>query len=272
MSARRRLYATRWQRAVMTGGAVSPRHARTTGSRVSVCMRGGCAGGGWRPTSIADINTRPADNAIASSVVRAPCAATIELLPVSHHHADPPCPLRLLRPRRERPRRGAADQRDEIAASIKKTRSHGTIAKRAGLAKRARSAKGLPFSSSRIGCQRPVRNSFAAPVSREPCRVTAIRVGLMPLIECFLTERCELWSRVTTYEKRLQHPVLLVVDLVRTIEAVIATQPSDRRRGREHAVRLTRRLEARRDADGVAPDVVGELARADDPRHHGSGM
>src|SRR5215472_15552088 len=87
-----------------------------------------------------------------------------------------------------------------------------------------------------------------------------------------LTERCELWSRVTTYEKRLQHPVLLVVDLVRTIEAVIATQPSDRRRGREHAVRLTRRLEARRDADGVAPDVVGELARADDPRHHGSGM
>src|SRR5215831_10447693 len=37
MSARRRLYATRWQGAVMTGGAVSPRHARTTGSRASVC-------------------------------------------------------------------------------------------------------------------------------------------------------------------------------------------------------------------------------------------
>jgi len=68
---------------------------------------------------------------------------------------------RLLRARRERPRhRCAAEQRDKLTASIKKTRSHGTIAKRVGLAKRLRSAKGLPFSSSRIGCQRPVRNSF----------------------------------------------------------------------------------------------------------------
>src|SRR5262244_2463051 len=117
MSARRRLYATRWQGAVMTGGAVSPRHARTTGSRASVCMRGGCAGGGWRP--------RPADNAIASSVVRAPCAATIELLPVSHHYADPPCPLRLLRPRRERPRRRrAAEQRDERAPPCMSGKEH----------------------------------------------------------------------------------------------------------------------------------------------------
>src|SRR5215813_7953537 len=125
MSARRRLYATRWQGAVMTGGAVSPRHARTTGSRASVCMRGGCAGGGWRPTSIADINTRPADNAIASLMVRAPCAATIELLPVSHHYADPPCPLRLLRARRERPRRRrAAEQRDERAPPCMSGKEH----------------------------------------------------------------------------------------------------------------------------------------------------
>src|SRR5262249_50266888 len=57
----------------------------------------------------------------------------------------------LLRARRLRPRRRAAEQRDELAPSIKKTRSHGTIAKRAGLAKRPRSAKGLPFSSSRVG-------------------------------------------------------------------------------------------------------------------------
>jgi len=35
--------------------------------------------------------------------------------------------------------------RDELATPIKKTRSHGTIAKRVGLAKRPRSAKGLPF-------------------------------------------------------------------------------------------------------------------------------
>jgi hypothetical protein len=51
-------------------------------------------------------------------------------------------------------------QCDEIAPFIKKTRSHGTIAKRVGLAKRPRSAKGLPFSSSRVGRQRPVRNSL----------------------------------------------------------------------------------------------------------------
>src|SRR5262249_47332401 len=78
--------------------------------------RGGAEEGGWHPPSMADINTRPADTAIASRVVRAPCAATIELLPVSHHYADPPCPLRLLRPRRERPRRRrAVEKRDELA-------------------------------------------------------------------------------------------------------------------------------------------------------------
>ncbi len=53
----------------------------------------------------------------------------------------------------------AADRRDELAPLIKKTRSHGTIAKGAGLAKRPRSAKGLPFSSSRFG-RKPVGNSF----------------------------------------------------------------------------------------------------------------
>src|SRR4029077_5933427 len=36
----------------------------------------------------------------------------------------------------------------------------GTIAKRVGLAKRLKPAKGLPFSSSRVGRQRPVRNSL----------------------------------------------------------------------------------------------------------------
>jgi hypothetical protein len=61
---------------------------------------------------------------------------------------------------------------------------------------------------------------------------------------------------VTAYEKCLQHAIFLVVDLVRTIEAVIASQPFHRHRGREHAVRLARCLEARGDVDGVAPDVV----------------
>ena len=53
----------------------------------------------------------------------------------------------------------AAEQRNEFATFIKKTRSHGTIAKRVGLAKRPRSAKGLPFSCSRVG-RRPVGNSL----------------------------------------------------------------------------------------------------------------
>ena len=74
-------------------------------------------------------------------------------------------PMRLIRSRCcarcERPRGcRAAEQRDELATPIKKTRSHGTIAKRVGLAKRLKPAKGLPFSSSRIGRQRPVRNSL----------------------------------------------------------------------------------------------------------------
>jgi hypothetical protein len=77
---------------------------------------------------------------------------------VADEHPDPAG--RLLRARRERPRDSrAAEQRDESAAPIKKTRSHGTIAKRVGLAKRPRSAKRLPFSLSRVG-QWPVRNSF----------------------------------------------------------------------------------------------------------------
>src|SRR5262249_9340488 len=67
---------------------------------------------------------------------------------------------RLLRARRERPYgRRTAEQRYEVAPFIKKTRSHGTTAKRVGSAKRLRSAKDLPFSSSRVG-RRPVSNSL----------------------------------------------------------------------------------------------------------------
>src|SRR6266487_3270191 len=43
---------------------------------------------------------------------------------------------------------------------------------------------------------------------------------------------------LTAYEKRLQHAAFLVLDLVRPIEAVIASQGFDRRRRREHAVGL----------------------------------
>src|SRR5262249_46324203 len=75
-------------------------------------------------------------------------------------HPDAPHPLTLLRARRERPRRRrAAEKCDELAAIIKKTRSHGTTAKRVGSAKRLRSTKDLPFSSSRVG-RGPVRNSL----------------------------------------------------------------------------------------------------------------
>src|SRR5262249_46868436 len=65
--------------------------------------------------------------------------------PADHRHR------RLLRARRDRPHCRAAEHCNELAAPIKKTRSHGTIAKRVGLAKRPKPAKGLPFSSSRVG-------------------------------------------------------------------------------------------------------------------------
>src|SRR5262249_3924882 len=70
-------------------------------------------------------------------------------------YGDPANSVGLLRARRKRPRDCAAEQRDELAAPIKKTRSHRTIAKGAGLAKRPRSTKGLPFSCSRVGRHRP---------------------------------------------------------------------------------------------------------------------
>jgi hypothetical protein len=45
-----------------------------------------------------------------------------------HEHADPPHALRLLRARRQRPRCcSTAEQRDELAASIKKTNGHGAL-------------------------------------------------------------------------------------------------------------------------------------------------
>src|SRR5262249_43050638 len=45
--------------------------------------------------------------------------------------------------------------------------------------------------------------------------------------------------------------------------------PSPRTRAPDWADSLPR---ARGDVDGIAPNVVGELARADDPCHHGAGM
>jgi hypothetical protein len=56
-----------------------------------------------------------------------------------HRHYRP------LRARRERPRNRAAEQRDELAPLIKKTSSHGTIAKCAGLTKRPRSPRAYRF-------------------------------------------------------------------------------------------------------------------------------
>ena len=67
------------------------------------------------------------------------------------------------------------------------------------------------------------------------------------------------------YEERLQHAAFLGVDLVRAFEAILASQCFHRRRRRQHAIGLTRRLQARGDVDGIAPDVVGEPARPDDP-------
>ena len=84
----------------------------------------------------------------------------------------------------------AADRRDELAALIKKTRSHGTIAKGAGLAKRPKPAKGLPFSSSRVGRQRPVRNSLDHFAHNAFIRISAVRrkddAEQHPLVHAFL--------------------------------------------------------------------------------------
>src|SRR5262245_47022354 len=42
----------------------------------------------------------------------------------AHHHENPPHPLALLRARRKRPRRRAAEQRDELAASCMSRKEH----------------------------------------------------------------------------------------------------------------------------------------------------
>src|SRR5262249_56309443 len=47
-----------------------------------------------------------------------------------------------------------------LATPIKKTRSHGTIAKRVGLAKKAEIGQGLTVLCSRVGRQRPACNSL----------------------------------------------------------------------------------------------------------------
>src|SRR6516225_5661159 len=88
--------------------------------------------------------------------------------------------------------------------------------------------------------------------AQQTCRIVTHMSESVDAIDnvSFVIGRCETSSRVTAYEKRLQHAVFLGVDLVRTIEAVITSQPFHRLRGREHAIGLTRRLEARGDVDG----------------------
>src|SRR5262249_884403 len=74
------------------------------------------------------------------------------------------------------------------------------------------------------------------------------------------------------YEKCLQHSAFLGIDLLRSIEAILTSQCFHRRCGREHPIGLTRCLEAGGDVDGIAPNVISELARANDPCHHRTGM
>jgi len=126
-------------------------------------------------------------------------------------------------------------------------------------------------------CARAASGHAAAPPSSVMnSRRLMLNTGVLPTgnnhQQPTVTGRCETSSRMITYEKCLQHAAFLGVDLVSTIEAVIASQPFHRRRGREHAIGLTGRLEARGDVDGIAPDVVGEPARADDPCHDRAGM
>src|SRR5262245_12923978 len=86
---------------------------------------------------------------------------------------------RLLRPRRERPHSRAAEKSDELAPFIKKTRSKRSYP---CVSVRLRSAKDLPFSSSRVG-RRPVGNvavgtcvSSHAPRTEPYVRLSRIRL------------------------------------------------------------------------------------------------
>src|SRR5262245_53398436 len=58
------------------------------------------------PTQLREPLREPREVGLCVRIVFAPC----------HQHADPPHPVRLLRARRERPRRRAAEQRDELAS------------------------------------------------------------------------------------------------------------------------------------------------------------
>src|SRR2546430_2166467 len=68
---------------------------------------------------------------------------------------------------------------------------------------------------------------------------------------------------VHNHYKRLNHQT-------KHNDVEIASQCFHRRRRRQHAIRLTRRLHARSDVNGIAPDY--ELARADHSCHHRAGM
>src|SRR5215469_6036309 len=149
--------------------------------------------------------------------------------------AEKPNDRHRLRTRRQRPRRRAREKRDELAPPHSTTSS-------------ARASSAGPFHSI-TGLD----------------RLWSWLVGLRDL-------KMRDIIKGTAYEKCLQHATFLGIDLVRAIKAVVASQPFHRRRGREHPIGLTCCLEARGDVDGIAPNVISELARANDPCHHRTGM
>src|SRR5215813_1684983 len=149
--------------------------------------------------------------------------------------AEKPNDRHSLRMRRERPGRRAPKQSDERAALHSMT------------------------SSARASCVGPFHSITGLD------RLWSWLVGLRDL-------KMRDIVKGTAYEKCLQHAAFLRADLVRAIKAILTSQCFHRRRGREHPIGVTCCLEARGDVDGIAPDVVGELARPDDPCHHRAGM
>ena len=71
---------------------------------------------------------------------------------------------------------------------------------------------------------------------------------------------------LTTTVNDIEHVESQAMD-GRAIEKIFASQCFHHHRGRKHAIGLARRLHPCGNVDRIAPDIVGELARADDSRH-----
>src|SRR5262249_3108969 len=140
---------------------------------------------------------------------------------------------------------------DQASASPEASCAHNPVAPRTSSScsrsvDRSRTG-GPPHARSGPQCEPHAApsNTDSRPSSPAPCRLKA-KGYLLPEFYSGATGRSGRFNEGLLLRRlHLQHPVFLGVDFVWTIEAVITSQPFHRRRGREHAIGLTRRLEAR---------------------------